>query len=213
MYVLSPGTADQRFVSRSLKPLAAVRGIPTLVKSLPAGRHVGYGRTYTTREHQEWIGTFPVGYADGYWRHLSSKGWIRRDKAGTFFHSIATLLWILALVLDIFFFSVCWSNTNIVRGFFFLFHSTGEKCPVVGRVSMDAITVRLPELTDKDETFTLMSADYDPDTSASGIAETVGTIAYEVATRLSTRFPRVYTKGGRVKSVVSALESGVYWNI
>ncbi len=75
---------------------------------------------------------------------------------------------------------------------------------------MDAITVRLPDMTDKDETFTLISADYDPDTSVSGIANKVGTITNEAATRLSTRFPRVYTKDGRVHSVVSALESGVY---
>ncbi len=75
---------------------------------------------------------------------------------------------------------------------------------------MDAITVRLPEVPHGDETFTLISADYDPDTSVSGIAHRVGTITYEVATRLSTRLPRVYTRGGRVHSVVSALESGVY---
>ncbi len=75
---------------------------------------------------------------------------------------------------------------------------------------MDAFTARLPEAPHGDETFTLMSADYDPDTSISGIARRVGTITYEVATRLSTRFPRVYTKGGRVHTVVSALESGVY---
>jgi len=73
----------------------------------------------------------------------------------------------------------------------------GERCPVVGRVSMDAITVRVPADTSLSETFTLMSADYDPLTSASGIADIVGTISYEVATRLSTRFPRLYTDGGK----------------
>lgn len=58
---------------------------------------------------------------------------------------------------------------------------------------MDAITVQVPRDTTLDDSFTLLSADYDPQTSASGIAETVGTIAYEVMTRLSTRFPRLYT--------------------
>ena len=68
----------------------------------------------------------------------------------------------------------------------------GEKCPVVGRVSMDAITVKLPCCPEEDETFTVMTADFDPGTSAAGIASKVETIPYEVVTRLSTRYPRVY---------------------
>jgi len=85
----------------------------------------------------------------------------------------------------------------------------GEKCPIVGRVSMDAVTVRLPCCPEDAETYTMMTADFDPDTSATGIASKVGTISYEVVTRLSTRYPRVYIEG-QTLSIVSGLAGDVY---
>jgi alanine racemase len=39
------------------------------VKKLSLGESVSYGATYTTKE-EEWIGTVPVGYADGWTRKL-----------------------------------------------------------------------------------------------------------------------------------------------
>jgi len=58
---------------------------------------------------------------------------------------------------------------------------------------MDAITVRVPEDTTLSEQFTIISADYDPHTSLTGIAHTVGGSVFELATHLSTRIPRLYT--------------------
>ena len=43
------------------------------VKTVPAGTSVGYGATFTT-EKETVIATIPVGFADGYRRHLSNKG-------------------------------------------------------------------------------------------------------------------------------------------
>ncbi|MDT2757396.1 alanine racemase [Enterococcus asini] len=40
------------------------------VKQVPAGAKIGYGATYTSPE-SEWIGTVPVGYADGWLRKMS----------------------------------------------------------------------------------------------------------------------------------------------
>jgi len=74
---------------------------------------------------------------------------------------------------------------------------------------MDAITVRVPADTSLSDSFTLMSADYDPVTSASGIAQTVGSIGYEVGTRLTNRLPRVYTEG-KQRVYVRALTSEIY---
>ena len=88
---------------------------------------------------------------------------------------------------------------------------TGERCPVIGRVSMDAITVKVPDDTEVTDSFTLMSADFDPITSACGIAATVGTISHEVVTRLSTRFPRVYTQNDEHDIPIQALSSDNYW--
>ena len=43
------------------------------VKTVPAGTSVGYGATFTT-DRDTVIATIPVGFADGYRRHLSNKG-------------------------------------------------------------------------------------------------------------------------------------------
>ena len=43
----------------------------THLKTLPAGREIGYGGTYTTTQDTK-IATIPVGYADGYRRNLSN---------------------------------------------------------------------------------------------------------------------------------------------
>ncbi|MDO5628118.1 MAG: alanine racemase, partial [Mobilicoccus sp.] len=45
----------------------------SFLKQVRAGETVGYGRTWTA--HQDtWIATMPVGYGDGYDRHLSNRG-------------------------------------------------------------------------------------------------------------------------------------------
>ncbi|MEQ1862693.1 MAG: alanine racemase [Chthoniobacteraceae bacterium] len=44
-----------------------------LVRDVPAGRSVSYGRTFTT-ERSSRLATLAVGYADGYRRHLSGRG-------------------------------------------------------------------------------------------------------------------------------------------
>ncbi len=52
------------------------------IKTLPAGREISYGGTFTTTKSTR-IATIPVGYADGYRRSLSSKFYvlIRGQKA------------------------------------------------------------------------------------------------------------------------------------
>ena len=54
----------------------------THVKTLEAGREIGYGGTYTTQKSTV-VATVPVGYADGYKRSLSNKFYvlIRGEKA------------------------------------------------------------------------------------------------------------------------------------
>ena len=68
------------------------------------------------------------------------------------------------------------SNRGVVR-----LHATGELCHVVGRVSMDAITVRVPASTTLATEFRVYSADFDSQTSMSGRAAQLGTIGYEVS--------------------------------
>lgn len=55
-----------------LKPLMTVKSTIGLVKKVPAGSQLSYGRTYTA-ETEQIIATVPIGYADGYSRALSNK--------------------------------------------------------------------------------------------------------------------------------------------
>jgi alanine racemase len=56
-----------------LKPVMSWATRLAMVKPVPAGMPVGYGRTFVT-DRPSIIGTIPVGYHDGYRRGLSNKG-------------------------------------------------------------------------------------------------------------------------------------------
>lgn len=55
-----------------LRPAMAWRGLVVHVKEYPAGRSLGYNRTYTTGKTTR-IAVIPAGYADGYRRELSNR--------------------------------------------------------------------------------------------------------------------------------------------
>lgn len=57
----------------SLKPVMTFKTKPILIKAVPAGQTISYGRTYTTTKDSI-IATIPVGYADGFSRTLSNRG-------------------------------------------------------------------------------------------------------------------------------------------
>lgn len=59
----------------SLKPAMSIRSHITFIKELEEGRLVSYGGTYETPGRRK-IATIPVGYADGYARGLSNKGYV-----------------------------------------------------------------------------------------------------------------------------------------
>lgn len=58
-----------------LMPVMTIRSHVSYVKTLPAGSPVSYGGTYVTGRETR-IATIPVGYADGYPRGLSNKGYV-----------------------------------------------------------------------------------------------------------------------------------------
>jgi alanine racemase len=55
-----------------LRPALSWRSAVSMVKRLPAGDRTSYGQRYRI-EHDAWVATVPVGYADGYPRLLSSR--------------------------------------------------------------------------------------------------------------------------------------------
>lgn len=113
------------------------------VKKVEAGVGIGYGTTYTSLQ-AEWIGTVPIGYADGLVRRLQG------------YH----------VLVD------------------------GQICEIIGRVSMDQITVRLPKSYPLGETVTLIGQDGKHQIAVQDWADYIGTINYEVSCLLTDRIPR-----------------------
>lgn len=70
MYGLSPSPEMARQLPFPLKKVLSLHSRLAYVKKIKAGSFVGYGATYQAAE-DEWIGTVPVGYADGWLRGLS----------------------------------------------------------------------------------------------------------------------------------------------
>lgn len=58
-----------------LRPLMALKSKVAMVKTVPAGATVSYGRQYTTTRDTR-LATVSIGYADGYSRRLSGRGYM-----------------------------------------------------------------------------------------------------------------------------------------
>ena len=67
-------------------------------------------------------------------------------------------------------------------------HSNGVPVPVVGRVSMDSVTVDVTALEDPPDTLQLIG----PHQSVDTVAAFAGTIGYEILTSLGARYSRVW---------------------
>ncbi len=69
LYGLEPGGRTNPF-----RPVMTVKTLVSFVKEIPAGRDISYGRRYTSDRPMR-IATLSAGYADGYPRALSGKGY------------------------------------------------------------------------------------------------------------------------------------------
>lgn len=58
-----------------LRPAMHFKTKVAFIKEVPAGTPIGYGATYVTPQ-RTFVATLPVGYADGYSRHLSNKAYV-----------------------------------------------------------------------------------------------------------------------------------------
>lgn len=72
------------------------------------------------------------------------------------------------------------------------FHAGIKPCPVVGRVSMDLITVDVSDLDHDPQELDLLG----PMQTVDQVADRAGTIGYEILTSLGTRYARRYTGVG-----------------
>ncbi|WP_306985214.1 alanine racemase [Alkalicoccobacillus murimartini] len=73
MYGLSPSPEIKELLPFKLEPAFALKTTLAQVKKLPEGKAISYGATYVTKQ-DEWIGTLPIGYADGWIRSHSTNG-------------------------------------------------------------------------------------------------------------------------------------------
>ena len=73
LYGLSPNTAVENPLE--LRQVMTLKSVIDQLKVVPKGVDVGYGRTYTTDSEQV-LALVPVGYADGYSRALSGRGFV-----------------------------------------------------------------------------------------------------------------------------------------
>ncbi|MEM1237960.1 MAG: alanine racemase [Pseudomonadota bacterium] len=70
-------------------------------------------------------------------------------------------------------------------------YSEGQACPLVGRVSMDLITVDITDLPREPEALDILC----PEQGVDDLATSAGTIGYEILTSLGARYQRSYVSG------------------
>jgi alanine racemase len=58
-----------------LKPVLTWKTVVSQIKKIPSGSYVGYGCTYKTTTPST-LAYLPIGYYDGFDRHLSNQGWV-----------------------------------------------------------------------------------------------------------------------------------------
>ncbi len=158
MYGLSPSEEMKSLLPFPLKEAFSLHSCISHVKKLSAGEKVSYGATYTV-DQDEWVGTVPIGYADGWLRSLRSR----------------------EVLVD------------------------GERTPIIGRVCMDQIMIRLPRQVELGTKVTLIGKQGQEFISIDEIAQEINTINYEIPCMISYRVPRVFMKNDDVIDVVNPL--------
>lgn len=133
-----------------LRPVMSLKTRVSLVREIPAGTGISYGRTFLS-DRPMTVATLAVGYGDGYPRHLSGNG---------------------ADVLI-----------------------AGQRCPLLGRVTMDQIVVDVSSVVGtvrSGDEVTLIGREGAQEISATELAEKAGTIPWEIFTGITQRVERIY---------------------
>lgn len=77
LYGYYPGSGVRNKIP--LKPIMNLKSKVTFIKKIDAGESVSYGRKYFAKK-QEFIGSIPIGYGDGYQRLLTNKAKVSINK-------------------------------------------------------------------------------------------------------------------------------------
>ncbi len=73
LYGLKPDYVNE--LPKGIAPVLSWKSVVSLVKDVKPGDTIGYGRSYMVEKPMR-VATIPTGYADGYSRLLSNKGWV-----------------------------------------------------------------------------------------------------------------------------------------
>ena len=93
--------SDRTLASRlNLKQVMKFTSRVALIREFPAGSVLSYGRTYTATKLMK-VAYVPVGYADGYPRSLSNRGFVLINDRKCFIVGIVCMDWFLADVTDL----------------------------------------------------------------------------------------------------------------
>lgn len=134
-----------------LREALSWRTLITDTKKLRAGDRVGYDLTHTLGRDSV-IAHLPIGYASGYPRHFSNKGFV------------------------------------LVRG---------KRAPIIGRISMDGMTIDVTDIPDvvAGDTVTLIGEDGEEKISIYEFADMAGEAGshYEALVRINPEIPRIYS--------------------
>jgi alanine racemase len=130
---------------RNLKQVLSLQAKIIQIKKIKVGEYIGYGRT-AKAETNLTLAIVPVGYADGYPRELSNKGFAYVGR---------------------------------------------HKVKVVGRISMNMVTLDVTALEAKVGNVVELIGNR-PGITVKDLALAVGTIDYEVTTRLNSNFPKLF---------------------
>lgn len=142
LYGVGPSSDDNPIV-----PVLTLDARVIQVRTVEKGTPVGYGGTYIAPSDMR-VATIAVGYADGWFRCLSSKG------------------------------SVYYGDVRL---------------PIIGRVSMDSITVDVSALDEGTLTLSSLVELIGAHQSLEDVAADCETIPYEILTSLGDRYARIYT--------------------
>lgn len=151
MYGCLSSAKDKTVIMPDLKPVLSLQSRLVLIRNIPAGESVGYGRVYQASEDRT-IGILSIGYGDGYPRELSEgKGQV------------------------------------LIKG---------VKVPVIGRICMDQLMIDITGIQGikRGDIATLMGGSTNEMIPADEVADSAGTIANELLSRLGNRLPRIYTR-------------------
>lgn len=147
LFGLYPSLDVEKHVKVSLKPVLTWKTRVVQLKDISDGETIGYVRSYTASRPMK-IAVLPIGYWDGYDRHLSNKGFV------------------------------------LIKG---------KRAPIVGKICMNICMVDVtdvPEVKVGDEVV-LLGKQSKEQVTADEIAGIIGTIHYEVVTRINPLIPRI----------------------